>query len=43
MCSWGNTTNSIAPTYIYKIFYMKYAYILYRNLLLLTSLTLLIL
>ncbi len=43
MCSWGNTTNSIAPTYIYKIFYMEYAYILYRNLLLLTSLTLLIL
>ena len=30
MCSWGNTANSIAPTYIYKIFYMEYAYILYR-------------
>ena len=30
MCSWGNTTNSIAPIYIYKIFYMGYAYILYR-------------
>ena len=30
MCSWGNTANSIAPTYIYKIFYMEHAYILYR-------------
>ncbi len=30
MCSWGNTTNIIAPIYIYKIFYMEYAYILYR-------------
>lgn len=43
MCSWGNTTNSIAPTYIYKIFYMEYAYILYINLLLLNPMTLLIL
>lgn len=30
MYSWGNTANSIAPTYIYKIFYMEHAYILYR-------------
>ena len=43
MCSWGNTTNSIAPTYIYKIFYMEYAYILYRISIAITSLTLLIL